>query len=423
MATCVLAAGLAPPAGAGDAASMLRAVETQAGAVAVHEKLAAVDLADLFGILVVGTIPLPGVDPEGAAFGARVSTALTGLQRQCALNAIAARPPASLRRFLAAQVTPEESRSMRKTALLLLAPIAGSRDLAYGVSLVDGDLPRLARDFESFVSSTLTNDDLAHSLVKEMLRTSDTALRATLIRGVGAAGSERGLALLDRFLYADDPNLELLLCQIARLARVIGQVDDEALSTSVRHFLTGEEPGIVGAAARAAGALGDTAAIPELIALLDHESGTVRGSVKDSLTELTGLRFATRRRWFLWYDSERAWWDTRWPSLAPALRTATRDTITSLLAESIGKRLERDLLAREVAALLDHDDELVRRLACQSLGQLGTAPVIPDLLSAMSDVDEAVAMSAWASLCDITRLDLPNDPSACSQILEEARDR
>ncbi|MFT5052543.1 MAG: HEAT repeat protein [Chlamydiales bacterium] len=414
---------LTPIAAAGDVADVLRGVDTEAAAVAAQATLAQADLAEVFQVLADGTLPLPGIDPDEVAFGTMVATALTDLQRQCARDAVSAMPATTFRQFLIREVTPETSRGMRKTALQLLTPMSERGDLAYGLALAEDDLPRLARDFEAFVASLLVHDAQAYSLVQAQLATKNADLRAALIRGIGAAGDERGLRLLNRFLFGDDDHIELLLEQVARLARSNPQSDVDTVATSVRHFLTSDEPNVVAAAALALGAFSDSAAIPELIELADHDSGSVRAGVKSSLRELTGMRFPTSRRWFLWYEAEREWWDTRWPSLASGLRSADRETITSLLAETIGKRLERDWLATEVSGLLAHDDELVRRLACQNLGQLGTDSVIPDLLGAMTDFDEAVAKTAWQSLREVTQMDLPFDSAACSQILEEARDQ
>ena len=413
---------LAPAAGGQGVVEVLREVGSPAAASEALAQLAQADLGEVFDVLASGSLPLANV-AEDAPLGTMRATALTADQRGCLLATLGATPSHELRRFLHGHVTPDAPRGARRAALELLAPIAGAADLDFAISLVQGQTRRTGEAFEQVVASMLARDHRALERVRHALSTDDERLRRGLIQGVGASDARAALPLLVSLLFADDPHLELLLEQVARIARRDPSRPDERTIDAVRPFLAADGAGVVAAAADAVTALGDTAAIPDLIALLEYEASTVRAAAKGALVQLTGLHFTTPRRWFLWYEAERDWWDTRWPTLAPALRNADRESITSLLAETIGKRLERQWLAAEIVLLLDHADPLVRRLACQSLGQLGAPSATPALVGAMSDLDETVARSAWSALVAITGRDLPNNPSEVSQILDVAKDR
>lgn len=411
---------LGVPALAGEVVGLLRSVDEPGARHETLRALAGAELDELFGVLASGSLPLPDVTPDAVPFGTPTARALSHLQREALLDAIRTTPPAGLRRFLEETVTGEADAGARRAALEVLAPVATASDLPYAITLVHEELPRRSREFEALVATVLERDARGYARIQDELSTKDEPVRAALIHGVGSASSVEAMRLLNRLLFNNDPRLVLALGEIARLAEVLAPPYDGTVVEAVRGFLSSTDPAVLAAAAEAVAAFDDATAVRDLIPLVDHDSSQVRSAARLALSDLTDLDFSDSQRWLLWYDAEREWWDSRWPALRPALRAAERDTIVPLLAETVSRRLERESLVTEIIPHLGHPDEVVRRLACQSLGQLGVWSATPSLLAAMNDPDEAVARSAWRALCTITRQDLAFDFTSCARFLEQA---
>ena len=227
---------------------------------------------------------------------------------------------------------------------------------------------------------------------------------------MGDAGVREGLRVLAPLLFARDEFTAIVLAQIGSIAERVGPPFTESLVSDVRPFLHSQDSGVRAASARAVGHLGDIDSMARLIELLDTTSAQVRSESLSSLKQIAGRTFGTdTKRWQSWHLGELAWWRSTWPNLRETLQSSEPAEVAQAMRAVVRRRLFRDQVAEEVSKLLFDPDPILRRLACQSLGQLGSEVPLIALMGTLDDPDEEVARSAHQALARLTSLQLPAD--------------
>ena len=154
------------------------------------------------------------------------------------------------------------------------------------------------------------------------------------------------------------------------------------------------------AAAGALGEIGDASAIPALLAALRDEDGFVREAAAEVLEKIGDA------------------------SAIPALLAALRDENPSVCwaaAWALGEIGDASAIPALLAALQD-EDSAVRGAAARALGAIGDASAIPALLAALRDEDDAVRGAAAGALATLlSRLTVPRERPARAALLAQIR--
>ena len=230
-----------------------------------------------------------------------------------------------------------------------------------------------------------------------------TDLRVAIIDGIATSRDHRLatrqlLGLLD---HTDDLD-GALLNRLLRVARGKRRAIPASLAQPVRARLSAADPFIRREAAFAAGAIGDTSSIRELIALLGDDKSSVREAAHDSLCRLTSLKISgDPHRWRRWLDRQERWWEERGQAVLARIPRAGLGELVDLAAEVADKRLHRDEVARALIPLTRRDDPRYVELAISALGAL-RSPIAVSAIHAHTGSDHPlVAKRAAAALSSL----------------------
>jgi hypothetical protein len=266
------------------------------------------------------------------------------------------------------------------------------------------------------VEAILRRDPAGYDTLKRLIYDAGPDVAASLVMGAAAAGSPRALGLAVELLGWDEKRDLLLLSQIASVAPQVPRPVDEHVRASARAYLLKDDVQLVRTAALACGHLEDYDALTTLIALLDHEDAGVRDAAYWSLQHVAGVGLpAESQRWQIWLRGEEEWFAQQARILFEDLRHRDPARVVRALNELSGRRFQRDLIAREIAAALAQGQPEIRRSACAALGRLGSPAAIADLVRCLEDPSPLLAAQAWAALKLITGADLPAEAEAWSR--------
>jgi hypothetical protein len=283
----------------------------------------------------------------------------------------------------------------------VLETIGDHRDLGLLHRLAETGGPELTSTpgqrtaFESALRAILIRVPAARAAMRQSYATASPSLAFSIVRatrgGPPAIELESLVALLG-WRPAEDP---LLLGEIARAARSGELPAPEALCASVRRALTGTHTELLRAAALACGELEDEAAVPGLIALLDHaDAGTVR-TARTALQRIAHKDLgAQAAAWESWYRAETEWWAERSERCADEIARGPASSAAAAVTEAARCRLFRGEVARILAGGLGRREVQIVHLCCQALGQLRTATAATYLEPALTHPDAKVRDSA-----------------------------
>ncbi len=274
------------------------------------------------------------------------------------------------------------------TLVLVAAPHPRSAlDVRLGQVLREAVSALCSRDARAVVSMPrwilLSSPDLASALI---LAASDHPSEAVLTTFVDCLGFDRSLDCA-------------LLPQIGRVGEALDRLVTDSAARAVLPYLEQEDPQLLREAALACGRLETFEATSLLIALLDHEERGVREASQWALERSSGMRFGKDEiRWSAWLRSEQAWFEEVSGRLAPKLRQGEVQVALRTLGDVSQHRFERHRLATEVEFALEHENPLVRSLACVCLERLGSLSSRTPLTEALEDPDPSVAAAARRAL-------------------------
>jgi hypothetical protein len=387
------------------------------------ERLAyAGDLADALASLGHGAVPVlfeigatgrwqaPGAmeEPEERTLGLR--------QGREVLDALTLLPREAVHLHVATTVVPDGILSHRGYAARYFQRTGRATDLGLLLDAAsptgEQPVPRsLDLEFRGALGSILARDPEACLRIPGMFARARVELLPSIVLALGRAGVPDAHEHLGRLLSGDPQVDRLVLNQLTRNASELQRAPSPALADAVRRRLTTGDPALAREAALALGALGDFEGAGLLVDALDSEDAGLRANSAHALRELSGLRMGDApAAWRLWHAGEVAWWREEAPALLDGLESGDRERVASALSEIARRRAFRHELAVRVAPLLDSPSALLRRRACHTLRELGSAEPLGALALALEDHDEAVRTSAHAALVAVTGRDLPPEP-------------
>jgi len=278
--------------------------------------------------------------------------------------------------------------------------------------------PRLEPPLRATVSRILVRDPGGFRTLGSVIAGARAELRTALVFALGATRDPRGVDALAHLLAFHPELAGVAVAQVRQLGRSCDPVANRRLAEEIRPHLGSERAELCCAAARALGELGDAASVPRMIELLEAPSPSVRDSALWALRRSSRLAYpALQEIWRRWYEAEQKWWETQAPrELERAARGNRSDRLQALQALS-ERTLHREELAARIAELLSEDDEVVRRLACDALGRLGSPAGSDEILRALRDAEEGVRLAARSALSSIHEVELPEDPEDCRRLL------
>lgn len=364
----------------------------------------------LVDLLVEGRIP--GLEEEES-----VQT-LSVPQRDILLDVMDSLPGAALLNQVGRLLEPEEPTVMaRAVALRLLALGAGSNRLSQlfelAVPTEDAELEPACTDaLEWAIEYLLASDPRStRNRLQSLSGRGSNLLLPTVLRALGDHGDPAGLRVL---LPIIERHAELRLLGFAQ-ARRMGPSGDEDLdqrfTSLLRGHLSTAEPKLARSAALVLGEFSDPASIEQLIGLL--EGSSAGGEAHWALGRISGLGFSRDQdRWEHWYKKETEFFKRSYDTCLRNLHGPHPGRAVEAIRELSRHRLYRHQVAAELATALRLGQPELRRMLCNALEALGSAPTASSLVPLLQDPDPVVVKAAWRALKAVTQLNLPLEPEA-----------
>jgi hypothetical protein len=216
---------------------------------------------------------------------------------------------------------------------------------------------------------------------------------------LGRLADPRALTILVQLMDGESGPEQAALSAIARLARTVTLVPEDAELRRVRYRVEHPEEGLRMLACQALGLLQDEHGVRLLQSRLTDPSSSVRTAAHTALRRITGLRLHQGpRAWLSWIRTQEDWWNNRSNLVLSALPTAQGAECASLLREIAGARLHRRALTAELLALLDnsHVDSISLLLA--AIVALDSPQAMPAISLLLSHPDHEVRKAATLAL-------------------------
>lgn len=211
----------------------------------------------------------------------------------------------------------------------------------------------------------------------------------TCLSAVLATHDPRALYFIEDVMLWD-ANARL---QCAGIVQSIGRSVDAKLNDSLALYLVelleSDSPTAARTAALALAQLRSIEALEPLIdALRDAQDAHLQQAIVRALRATTGLSLpAAPEVWALWLRDEHLWQASAAPRYLAQLQSSDAiqniDGLRQLMRHPVAARKYAD----QVAALVDHTDLAVARLACQALAQLDVPTVVPRLIAELDRPD------------------------------------
>src|SRR5206468_1304944 len=134
----------------------------------------------------------------------------------------------------------------------------------------------------------------------------------------------------------------------------------------------------------------------------------VRDSALWALRKVSGLSLpADPVPWRTWSTEETGWHRNARPRLLQELSSRDGARVVAALRAYGVRRTRRAELAEEVTRVLASPRPELRRIACETLGQIGSSAASPALVELLADPDKSVAAAARQALQSISGLEVP----------------
>lgn len=269
-------------------------------------------------------------------------------------------------------------------------------------------------------AAILARDERSFEQLVHLRRLTPVELLPVLVAAVGDARDGRGLSYLSEISYWHEDLIADVLAQVRRVGPSGEAELDDAMRVRIRPYLDPENPGLCRAAIPALVALGDRDSIGPLIELLSEETRGLREGALWALRQLTGLQLSGNpETWARWYQAEQAWLLRERPRTFQRLRSNDAGEAASALRDVLAHPLAREDLCEALPDLLRNREPEIRTLACRWLADLEVRGAVPKLLWALEDRDRSVATAAWEALRRLTPHELPLDPEAWREALDD----
>jgi HEAT repeat protein len=293
----------------------------------------------------------------------------------------------------------------RADCLRLLEAVGDREDLRLICQVVapadaNGDIePALGPGFVEAATSILSRDPTALLAVGELWREIPSATRLCLYRALGELASPLSVSILGLRLGREAAEDPFVLADLARASKKVPLPVEGSVLELVRPYLKSEEPVVVQGAAACLGGFQDEGCIGDLIELLSHADGGVRGAAHQALRSIGGVGlWADVPRWTSWYEGEREWHEATAPGRIESIRNGRVGERARAIADLTEHPLYRKEIAVELQEVLPNAEDEIRLLGIRALGQLGAATAVPFLESCTLDPEPGLAAEARAAL-------------------------
>ena len=309
-----------------------------------------------------------------------------------------------LRTYLAAEVKPTSGMIARRTAFAVVGRFGLFEDLEAAMRLIEPEANRpgsspLGKDFEGMVTEVCRRDPDYLGRMRDLISISPEKLRKHLIHGLSLTGDPDAMQVFARLLFESDPNVQPALEGVGRLVLSTCEPVPDRIADSIERLLWTEDPVLLQTALRTAGLLGEPRFAQRILEIALNGNAGSRSAAVVALRFMSGLRFGDDPElWSSWLERETTWWSEEWDEQLTHLRSADPVEIVSALSEVAHHALYRSEIAPEVVFLLEHDDPIIRRLACYCLAELRAYTAAEPLAKALDDFDPSVAHAACGAL-------------------------
>ncbi len=277
-------------------------------------------------------------------------------------------------RLLLATAASREDLLVRATALAMLEESATLAHVPDIVPLLRASEREIARGAEKTVVAAfrrVREGALAEPLTR-LLNAAPMADRLALAECAILTSRAEVLPVLAE-LTGRDRTLDLLI--LCGLARMPGGTECEPMLRFARSCLDDTDPAFRRQAALGLGRLHDPESAGRLVALLSDPDDGVRGNAWHALREITGAEFPPDpRRWQVWYEAERKFWDVEGRRLLAILDGGSDAEVVDAMRVLSLHPLYRDLVARAFGAFLEDERPAIRAVAETVLGVSGGGP-------------------------------------------------
>lgn len=310
----------------------------------------------------------------------------------------------ALRAYLAAEVKPTSGMTTRRTALAVVGRFGLFEDLESAIRLIESEVKRpgsspLVKSFESMVTEICQRDPDYLGRMRDLISISSENLREHLIHGLSLTGDPDAMQIFARLLAETDPNIQSALEGVGRLALHSCEPVPDRIADAIERLIWTEDPVLLQTALRTAGLIGEPRFAHRILDVAINGNAGSRSAAVVALRFMSGLRFGDDPDlWRSWLEREATWWTAEWDERLADLRSADSVKVVSALSEVAHHALYRSEIALEVVHLLDHDDPVIRRLACYCLAELHAYTAAEPLAKALEDFDPSVAHAACGAL-------------------------
>lgn len=162
-----------------------------------------------------------------------------------------------------------------------------------------------------------------------------------------------------------------------------------------------------------------TPLVDHMLKLMDDPEPRVAAAAHQALSVISGARLISRTElWETWLEGERDWKSSRLEGVLESCRSNDDETAMSGLQQLARHRFHREAIVPRLDVVCTHPSPDVRRLACETLGVLGSPTALPVLAMRLDDDDRAVVVAASHAIHRIAGVPTPEDPSEWHAILQ-----
>lgn len=285
-------------------------------------------------------------------------------------------------------------------ALWMYGALESAPGLVPMTRLANGSPAVLAPSYREAAGRIFASDSRAHAATAGLGKIAVATLLPALASAIGDVGAREGIEALVSLLGLAQETDAVVLQELARIAAHHPGPCETRSVAKIRPYLH-HAPDATLACVIVLGRFEDVDSASEIAALLDSPDPEVSSAALVALQRIGRQRFPGRRAlWEVWLLDQERWWAEEAPGLLHDLFEGDIPQVIQRTRVLGLHTLYRHALAPEVAALLEHEDPIVRRFACAALGQLGSALAVPALEDARND--EEMAGEAHRALALLT---------------------
>jgi hypothetical protein len=293
------------------------------------------------------------------------------------------------------------SAAAREVAIRSLQERANGKDLDLLVAFADSGEADLAAyqpilvAFENTLASMLDRDAAAISSLPAVFARAPPRLTFSIARALEQSPEADRLLLLSDLLGVRPQVDGFLLSTMERLAQALPPPAPERARQVVRTVLRSSDAAKIQGALRAAVALEDVDAVPDMILLLQKGLEPVASHALAALRRITREDLGKDASvWDAWFQKERAAWLANAGPLADQLTRGSKEQAASAMHELGHQRLFRHEAAMVLRKGVDRREPALVRLCCQILGRLGSSLGLEALKQAQGHEDPKVREAA-----------------------------